>query len=91
MATISDLGKEYAGYIRLNIHNPNVSTEMVRRINGLTYTETGEPLSNEDKMKLLDTIQDELIKYQTKRGISVKAEDSRTLIDIIDLIRKKMR
>lgn len=91
MATIEDLGKEYAQFIRLNRDNPNVVTEIAGRINGLTYTGTGKPISNDDKVKLADVIEGELSgKRNTEDGpIVVEAEDSRQLLKLVGLIRKK--
>lgn len=90
MATLSDLGKEYAEFIRLNSENPNVVTEIIRRIGELKYTKSKIPISDEDKKKLVDAIEKALSSRRvTKDGhILFEAEDSSELLKLVTLIRQ---
>lgn len=91
MATLSDLAKQYAMYIRLNQDNPSAVSEIVSRINSLTYTESGRSISGADRDKLFVEIEETLSKPQvTKDGYLLKeAEDSSALLALVQMIRQK--
>lgn len=89
MATINSLAEEYANYLRLNVGNPSAASEIVRRINALTYTSSGKSLSESDKDSLLSAIEEQL---QPKRTGSdgrfiTESEDSTQLIRLIQMVR----
>jgi hypothetical protein len=90
MATIRSLATEYANYLALNSENPGAAAEIVKRINGLTYTNSGKSLTESDKRNLVNKI--ELALLPEKRapdGLSfaVESEDSSQLIRLIQMIR----
>lgn len=91
MATIDSLAKEYADYLKLNFANPSATSEIIRRINGLTYTGTGNKLSVSDREKLVGEIERQInLENITPDGqfISLESEDSRQLLQLIQMIRK---
>lgn len=92
MATINDLGVEYAGYIRLNQDNPHVASEIVERISELTYTSNGQPLSPTDRDGLISAIATELRTPRTRDGRLLKeAEDISALLAMVDKIKAMIK
>lgn len=91
MASVSDLAREYADYIRLNKDNPSAIGEIADRINSLVYTSSQNRLSDEDKKSLIDQIEKHLShKRETKEGyLIVEAEDSTELVRLIQMLRQQ--
>lgn len=91
MASINNLAKEYADYIRLNSGNTGAIGEIVNRINALAYTESSKKISDEDKIELIDLVEKLLSeRRQTTRGLLIKeAEDSTELIKLIKMLKSQ--
>ncbi len=87
MATIESLGKKYAEYIEDNYHSPTVVEDIVKKINSITYTE-GESLSDEDKKKLINSIESHY--YKIERPV-LESEDSTDFINMIKAIREELK
>lgn len=87
MATIESLGKKYAEYLEDNYHSPTVVEDIIKKINSITYTE-GESLSDEDKTKLIDSIESNY--YGTVRP-ALESEDSTDFISMIKAVRKEVK
>jgi len=90
MATISSLATEYANYLLLNSENPGAAGEIIKRINGLKYTNSGDSLTESDKNDLLNKIEAALLpEKRTPDGlwIVVESEDSSQLIKLIQMVR----
>lgn len=96
MATIDSLSEEYATYLILNRNDPNVVSELAKRINKLTYTESGKYLSNEDKEKILNKLK---LKISPNNDLELpdgtfliqESQDSSDLIKLIQLVRLEVK
>lgn len=89
MATLESLAQEYANYLRYNRDNPSAATEIINRINSITYTSSGSKISSSDKEELIDLIEKELSpKRKTRDGyLIVESEDSTQLIRLIQMVK----
>jgi uncharacterized coiled-coil DUF342 family protein len=89
MPTLNDFAVEYANYIRNNIKNPILSKEIALHIKELSYTQTGKPLSNEDREKILKKIETFLVTNISTESVK-NAEDSTNFIAMVQQIRKEL-
>ncbi|MCL6714177.1 hypothetical protein M8R20_45130 [Pseudomonas sp. R2.Fl] len=93
MATIDSLAREYVQYIRLNQDNPSAVSEIAKRINGITYTDSGASLTTADRARLVGAMEQEInADKRTSDGlyIVVESEDSSQLIRLIQMLKKQV-
>jgi hypothetical protein len=93
MPTFSQLAQEYADYFRTNRASINIIDEMVNMIRGITIEKTGISLSSEEMDLFLINFKEALINpiSSTKSGFTVRGEDISKIIEIYNLINKKVR
>jgi len=91
VASLSSLAKEYADYLAMNRFDAGASTEILRRINRLTYVTSQRPLTPEVRRQLVEDIADELFPPRRVPGTDLtyveEAEDSTELHKLIALLR----
>ena len=90
MATFESLAYEYAEYIRNNARQPYVVPEIMRRLNSLTYTDSGNPLTREDKLKILSHIE-VILSMGYGKVFEQRAEDSSDFLDILNQLKNAVR
>ncbi|HEX7814403.1 hypothetical protein [Dyella sp.] len=92
MATINSLAKEYADYLILNRFDPGAASEVLRRIERITYVESGNPLSAVTKQHLVAEIEVILLSTfkipGTDLNFAAESEDSSELVKLIALLRQ---
>lgn len=91
MATIDSLAKEYVEYLKLNFDNPEAASEIINRINSLTYVQTREPLSYDDKLRLVNEMFGEVspeVKGPNGEFMALESEDSSALVKLMLMIQK---
>ena len=93
MPSLKDFASQYADYLKLHFSSPTVITDIAKKIRSLTYTESGEPLSDSDIETLINEI--ESILTQTREypgGVLLKeAEDSTMFIQMVKMIREEIK
>lgn len=96
MSTINSMAEDFANYLLLNRSNPSAGLEIAHRIKKITYSDTGNRLTNDDKDKLIDAISNMTLDATKKRlpggrFYSTEAQDSTQLIQLIQLIRTEVK
>lgn len=88
MSSINELAKKYAKYLKEHKNSATVVEDLIKRIQSITYNETGKGLSESDIDRLISEI--EIALEQTDDGLHyiVEAEDSSKLIQMVKMIRK---
>lgn len=90
MPTINELGKRYAVYLKKNKSSPTIAEDLVKKIKFLTYSDSGEYLSNEDLNKIISVIEETLSCTDDGLQFLVESEDSSKLIEMIKMIRQEV-
>ena len=94
MPTLKDFAEEYANSIRVNRGNPILSKEIATRIKELSYTQTGQSLSADDREKILQEIENLLGISPQATGSGLRmvknAEDSSNFIAMVQQIRSEL-
>lgn len=89
MSKINDLAKEYADYILLMRKDMITSLiEIERKIKTLRYTETGKPISIEDKEKIFKEM--ERLFLTNNEELILKFEDYTEFVILIEALRKNI-
>ena len=93
MPSLNVFASQYADYIKRHSSSPTVVSDIANRIKGLTYTESGSPLSENDIDTIVDGIQRILSskKEAPARGFILEAEDSSKFIQMVKLIRQEAK
>ncbi len=88
MPTFQELAGEYANYMIVNQNNPHVVSEIANRILRLTYTDSGDSLTDSDKEDLLLRIRTEIQGAGKKEAMLIKeAEDITALLAMVNKIK----
>lgn len=90
MPTIDDIAQKYAQDLRINT-TKITAYEIVKKIRSLTYTESGEPISKEAALEIVDKIQSNISKADGRVGMIKESEDSSELIALIKMIRNEVQ
>jgi hypothetical protein len=73
MASIEDLARNYASLLK-NAKQENkekVAEEIFERINNLTYANTNQPISNQDKEKILDEMKYDITGWRPGQTVGI--------------------
>ena len=92
MATLESIGTEIVDYINSHYNSKNLYSYVLNKVNSITYTRIGLPLSEEDRNKLADIVEFKLEFGRDKNiGDEVylgESESSKVFLDLVKLIRK---
>jgi len=93
MPSLNDFASQYADYITRHLSSPTVVSDIANKIKGLTYTKSGDTLSEHDIDTIINEIQRILSskKEMSEDGFIVKAEDSSKFIQMVKLIRQEVK
>ena len=91
MASLESIGTEIVDYINNHYQSNNLYSYVLTKVNSLTYTKTGLPLSVEDREKLGKIVQFKLEFGSDKNiGDTVflgESESSKAFLDLVELIK----
>ncbi|GEM_PF-2222152 len=92
MATLESIGTEIVDYINFHYNSNNLYSYVLNKVNSITYTRTGLPLSEEDRNKLADIVEFKL-EFGSDKNIGDEvylgeSESSKVFLDLVKLIRK---
>jgi len=89
MATLESVAKDIAGYILSNNLSKNLFSYVTSKLDGLTYSNTGLSISNEEKLKILDMVEFKLTYGLDKNeGDIVFLSESENSTIFINLVKK---
>ena len=93
MATFTELGQEYGDFLENNSQTPNRAIqEIVTKINSLRFTESKDPLSVQDKLKIIAEIEAYLQTRKKRNGyLIVESHNSTSYIDLVNQIRELIK
>lgn len=92
MASLESVGTEIVDYINTHYQSNNFYSYVLNKVNGLTYTKTGLPLSIEDREKLGEIVEFKL-QFGSDKNIGDEvylgeSESSKAFLDLVELIKK---
>ncbi len=95
MPSLNDFAKQYAEYLIQHRASPTATSDVAGMIRGLTYTQSGERLSDSDVEKITEEME-RILSQAHKReapdgGMIIEAEDSRKFIEMVNQIRRKAK
>ena len=93
MPTLNDLARDYAEYLENNARNSSQALqEVANKIKSLRYTETQEPISVEDRIKLVADIEAYLKNKKGKEGhLILESSVSISYINMLNQIRELVK
>lgn len=93
MPSLNDFAEQYADYLAKQYQSPTVVEDVAQKIKGLSYTKSGNPLSDQDIDKIIDTIEHYFISKRdaSEGGMITEAEDSSKFIEMVKLIRQEAK
>lgn len=77
--TLQELIKQYQNRILVAKDKKTVTAEIIKEINKLTYSSNNQPISDEDKKKILTGLQQELL----NESFLVHAQDNKEHLELI--------
>lgn len=77
--TINEIIKKYHDKILMAKDKKTIVAEIIDEINGLVYSETNSPISDEDKKKILAGLQNELL----NESILIHSQDNKEHLELI--------
>ena len=77
--TINEIIKKYHDKILMAKDKKTIVAEIVDEINGLVYSETNSPISDEDKKKILAGLQNELL----NESLLIHSQDNKEHLELI--------
>ena len=77
--TINEIIKKYHDKILMAKDKKTIVAEIIDEINGLVYSETNSPISDEDKKKILAGLQNEL----RNESLLIHSQDNKEHLELI--------
>lgn len=77
--TINEIIKKYHDKILMAKDKKTIVAEIIDEINGLVYSETNSPISDEDKKKILAGLQNELL----NESLLIHSQDNKEHLELI--------
>ena len=84
MATMEELAKSYARELKSARDTKRAADQIFARIEGLTYVNTGKPISEADKQQLLKLIQTNI------QDVAFKEADNTSYLALLAYINQKL-
>lgn len=78
--TLDELIREYQTRILKALNKKAETAKIIQEINKLTYTETGKPISDWDKKKILIGLQQEIL----NESVLVHSQDNKEHLELIN-------
>lgn len=93
MASFDELADEYARDLRDATDRASEVRRVARSINGLTYISSGQPLTNEAKLRIADLIKEKLLESTTTtddqgRVWILKEADNKKYLELVGALKK---
>jgi len=91
--SLNEFAAQYAEYLAKHSKSPTVVEDIARKIRGLTYTQSGKPLTENDVDAIVDQTEDLLSRKREAPGggFIVEAEDSSKFIEMVKMIRREVK